>query len=215
MAYRATVTVTRSCWSCTRPTSSDRCGLDVAQRKHGHGQKYDQKYLWRQKDAGATRRTQIRLQTTSKRPVLCSEPASDLGSGGQDLNLRPLGYERYDVGLWRLGQSLADAVTSADGTKHVPLAPSRLPRLNLFRRVRFTNWFTEQAIDLRFPSSPPSSRGCHPSGRGRRVQAYAAPRTGLALTLRHGANHAAARRMASVTSDLAAGLGVWGGSQRG
>jgi hypothetical protein len=31
------------------------------------------------------------------------------------LNLRPLGYEPYDARLWRLGQALADAVTSADG----------------------------------------------------------------------------------------------------
>jgi hypothetical protein len=48
------------------------------------------------------------------------------------LNLRPLGYEPYDARLWRLGQALADAVTSADGAKHVPLAPSRLSPPTLF-----------------------------------------------------------------------------------
>ena len=69
--------------------------------------------------------------------------------------MRPLGYEPYDVCLWRRGQSLADAVTSADGTKHVPLVPSRLSPLTRFRRARFTNRFTEQAIDLRFPPSLP------------------------------------------------------------
>jgi hypothetical protein len=32
---------------------------------------------------GQARRLQIRLQTTSKRPDPCSDPASDLGSGGR------------------------------------------------------------------------------------------------------------------------------------
>jgi hypothetical protein len=50
-----------------------------------------------------------------------------------------LGYEPYDERLRRLGQSLADAVTSADATDHG--APGRLC-LTPFQRVRFTNWFT-------------------------------------------------------------------------
>ena len=56
--------------------------------------------------------------------------------------------------LCRLGRSLAGAVTSADRTDHISLRRLRLPRLGLSRRVRFTNRFTEQAIDLRFPHPP-------------------------------------------------------------
>lgn len=38
----------------------------------------------------------------------------------------------------------------------------RLPRLVLSRRVRFTDRFTKQAIDLQFPIPFPPFRGCHP-----------------------------------------------------
>jgi hypothetical protein len=75
---------------------------------------------------------------------------------GRDLNPRPLGYEPYDARLWCLGQSLVGVVTSADRTDPVSLRRFRLPCLVLSRRVRFTNRFTEQAIDLRSrtPSRP-------------------------------------------------------------
>ncbi len=78
------------------------------------------------------------------------------------MNPRPLGYEPYDIGLWRLGQSLTGVVTSADRTDPVSLRRLRLPRLGLSRRVRFTNRFTEQAIDLQFPVPFPPFRSCHP-----------------------------------------------------
>src|SRR5262249_7788969 len=70
---------------------------------------------------------------------------------GADLNPRPLGYEPYDVCLWRPGQSLAGVVTSADRTDPISPGRLRLPRLKLFRRVRFTNRFTEQAGYLTSP----------------------------------------------------------------
>jgi hypothetical protein len=52
-----------------------------------------------------------------------------------------LGYEQRDVRLRRLGRSLADAVTSADGNEHGVLVPLRLLCLIPFRGVRFTNRF--------------------------------------------------------------------------
>jgi hypothetical protein len=79
------------------------------------------------------------------------------------LNPRPPGYEPYDARLWRLGLSLAGVVTSADRTDHISL---RRLRLVLSRHVRFTNRFTEQAIDLQFPAPFPLFRGCHPWVRG-------------------------------------------------
>jgi len=81
------------------------------------------------------------------------------------LNPRPLGYEPYDVCFWCLRQSLAGVVTSADRPGPISLGRLRLPRLVLSRRVRFTNRFTEQAIDLQYPHPPPrpsvSGRGLH------------------------------------------------------
>ena len=52
--------------------------------------------------------------------------------------------------LWRPGQSLAGVVNSADKPDPISLGRLRLPRLVLSRCVRFTNRFTEQAIDLAF-----------------------------------------------------------------
>jgi hypothetical protein len=73
------------------------------------------------------------------------------------LNPRPLGYEPYDVCLCRLEPSLVTALASADRTDHISLRRLRLPRPVLSRRVRFTNRFTEQVIDLRFPAPFPAS----------------------------------------------------------
>jgi hypothetical protein len=58
-----------------------------------------------------------------------------------------------DIGLSRLKPSLTDAVTSADRTDHISLRRLRLPRLMLFRRVRFTNPFTYGAKSLRRQAS--------------------------------------------------------------
>jgi hypothetical protein len=65
------------------------------------------------------------------------------------LNPRPLDYEPYDVCLRRLGQSLADVVTSADRKDPVSLCWLHLPCLVLSRSVRFTNRFTESFCDQR------------------------------------------------------------------
>jgi hypothetical protein len=67
------------------------------------------------------------------------------------LNPRPLGYEPYDICLWRLEPSLAGVVISANSTDPISLCRLRLARLKPSRRVRFTNRFTGQAIDLQFP----------------------------------------------------------------
>ena len=85
---------------------------------------------------------------------------------GENLNPRPLGYEPYDACLWRPEQSLAGVVTSADRTAPSRSVGLRLPRLVLSRRVRFTNRFTEQAIDLQFHAPSAPFRGCRPWARG-------------------------------------------------
>ena len=43
-----------------------------------------------------------------------------------------MGYEQYDIRLWSLRESLTDAVTSADGTDHIAVGRSRLPRSTRF-----------------------------------------------------------------------------------
>ncbi len=53
------------------------------------------------------KRQQEGLSGNRKRPLTC-----EIGSGGRDLNLRPLGYEHYDTHLRCLGRSLPDALTS-------------------------------------------------------------------------------------------------------
>ena len=61
---------------------------------------------------------------------------------------------------------LSGALTSADRTDPISLRRLRLPRLKLSRRVRFTNRFTGQAIDLRIPAPFPSSGSLPSSRRG-------------------------------------------------
>jgi hypothetical protein len=56
--------------------------------------------------------------------------------------------------LWRLKLSLAGVVISANKTDPVSLCRLGLPRLTLSRSVRFTNRFTEEAIDLVFLYPP-------------------------------------------------------------
>ena len=51
------------------------------------------------------------------------------------MNLRPPGYEPYDVRLCRLGPSLVGVLTSADGRRPFGSSLMRLPRLNPSRRV--------------------------------------------------------------------------------
>ena len=93
--------------------------------------------------------------------------------------------------LWRPGQSLAGVVNSADKPDPISLGRLRLPRLMLSRYVRFTNRFTEQAIDLQFP---------HPSApfHGRRPWARHYVRTRQATAKRHGLD---TRRVAPVVPD--------------
>ena len=67
--------------------------------------------------------------------------------------------------LCRLGLSLVTLLTSVDLLREVFSDLLRLPRLSLSRRVRFTNRFTEQAIDLHFLVPQPPSASAIP-GRG-------------------------------------------------
>jgi hypothetical protein len=71
------------------------------------------------------------------------------------LNLRPLGYEHYDVRLSRLGRSLTGPVTSADGNEHSALVLLCLLCLIPSRAVWFTNRFTYSVLahgsGVRFP----------------------------------------------------------------
>ena len=73
--------------------------------------------------------------------------------------LSSLGYEHHDGRLCRLGLSLAGVVTSADRTDPVSLLRLRLPRLMLFRRVRFTNPFTYGGVPLNRGSRKPAEAG--------------------------------------------------------
>ena len=91
----------------------------------------------------------------------------------------------------RLKTSLAGPVTLEDKTDPISLRRLHLPHLVLSRRVRFTNWFTEQAIDLRVPAPSSHLDGRHSSGRrGDRLLVLAQARS--ASTATAGANRAAA-----------------------
>jgi hypothetical protein len=70
--------------------------------------------------------------------AVSDDQASELqlpGSGGRDLNLRPLGYETYDARLRCLGPSPVTALTSADLRREVCLGLPRLPCLSPSRCV--------------------------------------------------------------------------------
>ena len=109
------------------------------------------------------------------------------------MNPRPLGHEPYDVCLSRLKASLAGPVTLEDKTDPISLRRLRLLRLVLSRRIRFTNGFTEQAIDLRVPAPSSHLNGRHSSGRrGDRPLALALAQARSASTATAGANRAAA-----------------------
>jgi hypothetical protein len=84
---------------------------------------------------------------TSKRSDPCSDPASDL-EAGQDLNLRPLGYEPYDCRLWRPGQSQERAPSSGSRERPVLWSLSRLSCRVAFRVVSFTNPFADFTVVL-------------------------------------------------------------------
>jgi hypothetical protein len=97
------------------------------------------------------------------------------------------------VRLSRLKASLAGPVTLEDKTDPISLLRLHLPRLVLSRRVRFTNWFTEQAIDLRVPAPSSHLDGRHSSGRrGDRLLVLALAQARSASTATAGANRAAA-----------------------
>jgi hypothetical protein len=68
------------------------------------------------------------------------------------LNPRPLGYEPYDVCLFRLASSLVAALTSADERRAFIPGPLRLPRLSPSRRVSCTNPCTNQVPEPRVPA---------------------------------------------------------------
>jgi hypothetical protein len=59
-----------------------------------------------------------------------------------------------DVCLCRLAQPPVIALTSMDWRREVAFGPPRIARLKPSRSVRFTNPFTEPALDVRFPALP-------------------------------------------------------------
>jgi len=65
------------------------------------------------------------------------------------LNLRPLGYEQFDVRLCRLGLSPVVTTTSAYGLLPVSVGLARLRRLGVSRGVSFTNSYTNTGAGLR------------------------------------------------------------------
>jgi hypothetical protein len=65
-----------------------------------------------------------------------------------------LGYEPYDARLCRVGQSPVTALASTDWRYEVVYGFLDLPRLALFRTVRFTNRFTTPVLDLRLSVVP-------------------------------------------------------------
>jgi hypothetical protein len=97
-------------------------------------------------------RAQIRAQTLCKRPLPQSEGASNLVAG-EDLNLRPLGYEHCDARLWRLGQALLAALTSVNLLRKAASGLPRLPYPGLSRRVSCTNPRTRGFLNWGFRSS--------------------------------------------------------------
>ena len=81
------------------------------------------------------------------------------------MNPRPLGYEPYDVYLWRPEQSPITALTSPDQRRKVLGGLLRLPRCSLSRCIRFTNRFTGAVLDqqvsavlARANAHPPATR---------------------------------------------------------
>jgi hypothetical protein len=88
---------------------------------------------------------------------------------GRDLNPRPLGYEPYDVCLWRPEQSLAGVVTSADRpgpSRSVgPVSPASYCLVASGLQTGLQN----KLLICSFPHPPhPSApfRGCRPWARG-------------------------------------------------
>jgi hypothetical protein len=78
------------------------------------------------------------------------------------LNLRPLGYERYDGRLRRLVLSPVAAVTSADGLRSVAVGLARLPRLGVSRAPRAQIRARELRPGGRNPPPPASTRPADP-----------------------------------------------------
>jgi hypothetical protein len=113
---------------------------------------------WADRDSGAMaeRRAMFTHPLANHMPKALSlfEKGPSALVAGEDLNLRPLGYEPYDARLPRLGLSPVTTLTSADLHSEVFCGLQRLPRFSLSRCVPFTNRFTEQAIDLQFPVPP-------------------------------------------------------------
>ena len=122
---------------------------------------------------------------------------------GRDLNPRPLGYEPYDIGLCRLRQSLAGAVTSTDRTDPISLCRVRLLRLKLSRRVRFTIGLQNRLLICTFPHPPRPSVAAVPGARHcSRPRQATAKRRGLdtqRVASAH-ARHRAARRPVVITA---------------
>ena len=74
------------------------------------------------------------------------------------MNPRPLGYEPYEIALWRLKPSLANAVTSADRTDPISLRRLRLPRLKLSAASGLQIGLQNRLSICRAGSAPPAAR---------------------------------------------------------
>jgi|SRR6185437_2514721 len=88
-------------------------------------------------------------KTRVRGPFSVRERASGLGSGGKDLNPRPLGYEPYDVRLWRLVRFSNGGADLGGQTWLVRDGVRRLPCLTPSRSVLCTNPCTNQVSELR------------------------------------------------------------------
>jgi len=103
------------------------------------------------------------------RPLTCAYLVA-----GQDLNLRPLGYETYDNHLRRLTPSPAAVPASINAPTEVSPSPPGLPHVTLSRLVRFTNPFTSPLADL---GSSPSAASHAPGRLSRAARRGRSPRT--------------------------------------
>jgi hypothetical protein len=119
-----------------------------------------------------------------QRPLPRKEGAFPLVAG-EDLNLRPLGYEQRDARLCRLGRSLLAALTSGNSRREVASGFPRLPYPGPSRRISCRNPCIKRLRELGFPLfervrvahtpacrfipvtvGPPSRSGPGPTGQG-------------------------------------------------
>ncbi len=104
-------------------------------------------------------------QLHARGPLSVRERASGLGSGGRDLNPRPLGYEPHDARLCRLKPSLMTALTSAVLHGGAVSVLRRLLRPSLSRHIPFANPCTNLVPELPLCRSRPARSHTRRSSR--------------------------------------------------